>query len=78
MEKVEKRGRPLGSGNKNGVILGIRVSEEEAQIIKEGLAKLKIKYKTNKKAILYLFKEYDKIQIDDVFNEINDGKIKKK
>ena len=40
-EKTEKRGRPLGSGNKKDVILGIRVSKEEYNIIKEGLAKLK-------------------------------------
>ncbi|WP_462427768.1 hypothetical protein [Fusobacterium varium] len=64
MERIEKRGRPLGSGNKSRVVLGIRVSEEESQIIKEGLAKLKVKYKTNKKAILHLFEEYDKIQLE--------------
>ena len=50
-EKTEKRGRPLGSGNKKDVILGIRVSKEEYNIIKEGLAKLKGKYKTNKNII---------------------------
>lgn len=58
-EKMERRGRPLGSGNKNDVILGIRVSNEEFNIIKEGLTKLKNKCKTNKKIILYLFKKYN-------------------
>ena len=33
-EKTERRGRPLGSGNKKDVILGIRVSNEEFNIIK--------------------------------------------
>ena len=58
-EKTERRGRPLGSGNKKDVILGIRVNNEEFNIIKEGLTKLKNKYKTNKKIILYLFKKYN-------------------
>ena len=51
--------------------MGIRVSEEESQIIKEGLAKLKVKYKTNKKAILHLFEEYDKIQLEMIGRKIN-------
>lgn len=41
MEKVEKRGRPLGSGNKSEVILGIRVSEEEAQNNKRRTCQIK-------------------------------------
>ena len=71
MEKIGKKGRPLGSGNKSRVILGIRVSEEEFQIIKEGLVKLKVKYKTNKKAILHLFEEYEKIQLEMIDRKIN-------
>ena len=51
-----KKGRPLGSGNKKDVILGIRVSKEEYNIIKEGLAKLKGKYKTNKNILKSLMK----------------------
>ena len=27
--KIEKRGRPLGSGNRNKTILGVRVTDEE-------------------------------------------------
>ena len=57
--KIQKRGRPLGSGNKVKTILGIRVSCEEYDIIEKGLAKLKPKFKTNKKIIIYLFEKYN-------------------
>lgn len=82
-EKTEKRGRPLGSGNKKDVILGIRVSKEEYNIIKEGLAKLKGKYKTNKNIILYLFKKYNILEennkkSDKMFLKIIIEEMKKK
>ena len=63
--KIQKRGRPLGSGNKVKTILGIRVSCEEYDIIEKGLAKLKPKFKTNKKIITYLFEKYNKFHIGD-------------
>lgn len=58
MEKKNKRGRPLGSGDKSRVILGIRVNEIQYNMVNKGLLKLKEKCKTNKKTILYLFKNY--------------------
>ena len=59
-KKIERRGRPLGSGNKVRTILGMRVSYEEYNIVKEGLVKLKPKFKTNKKILIYLFEKYNK------------------
>ena len=53
-KKIERRGRPLGSGNKVRTILGMRVSYEEYNIVKEGLVKLKPKFKTNKKSYYIL------------------------
>ena len=43
--------RGKGKNRSDDVILGIRVSNEEFNIIKEGLTKLKNKCKTNKKII---------------------------
>lgn len=62
-EKIKKRGRPLGSGNRNKTILGIRVTNEEFEIIQKGLGKLKTEFKTNKEIIIYLFKKYDNFEI---------------
>lgn len=62
-EKIERRGRPLGSGNKVRTILGMRVSYEEYNIVKEGLVKLKPKFKTNKKILIYLFEKYNKFHM---------------
>lgn len=87
MEKKDKRGRPLGSGDKKHVILGIRATEEQYNIIKEGLLILREKYKTNKKAILYLFKNYtlvykeketDELIFKIIRNELNKKKYSEK
>lgn len=72
---IKKRGRPLGSGNKNKAILGIRVTENEFKIIKEGLAILKSEFKTNREIILYLFKKYNKFEIKNK-NEDNNLLLK--
>lgn len=58
--KIKKRGRPLGSGNRNKTVLGMRVTDEELEIIQEVVEKLKVKFKTNKRIILYLFEKYNK------------------
>ena len=65
MEKIERRGRPLGSGNKSRVVLGIRASEEELEVIKEVLRKMRVKYKTKREVILYLFKKYNRFRIEE-------------
>ncbi len=62
-KKIKKKGRPLGSGDRNKTILGMRVTDEELEIIQEVLEKLKVKFKTNKKIILYLFEKYNKLHI---------------
>ncbi len=61
--KIEKRGRPLGSGNRNKTILGVRVTDEEFELIKKGLRKLKTEFKTNKEIIIHLFKKYGNFEI---------------
>lgn len=69
-EKIKRRGRPLGSGNRNKTILGIRVTDGEFEIIEKGLRKLKTEFKTNREIIIYLFKKYDKFKIK---NETEDN-----
>ena len=70
-EKIEKRGRPLGSGNRNKTILGVRVTDEEFELIKKGLRKLKTEFKTNKEIIIYLFKKYDNLEVKDNVEDNN-------
>ncbi|CAK7030468.1 hypothetical protein [Fusobacterium varium] len=62
-EKIKKKGRPLGSGDRNKAILGMRVTDEELEVIQEVLEKLKVKFKTNKRIILYLFEKYNESYI---------------
>lgn len=64
-EKIKRRGRPLGSGNRNKTILGIRVTDEEFEIIQKGLRKLKTELKTNREIVIYLFKKYDDLEVKD-------------
>lgn len=64
-EKIKRRGRPLGSGNRNKTILGIRVTDEEFEIIQKGLRKLKTELKTNREIIIYLFKKYGNFEVKD-------------
>ena len=61
-EKIKRRGRPLGSGNRNKNILGVRVTDEEFEIIQKGLRKLKTEFKTNRETIIHLFKKYDNFE----------------
>ncbi|BBA53267.1 hypothetical protein FV113G1_P10680 (plasmid) [Fusobacterium varium] len=63
--KFKKRGRLLGSGKKKKIILGIRVTEEEFETIKEKLFILKTKFSTNKNIILYMFKKYAEFEIQN-------------
>ncbi|MEG9320786.1 hypothetical protein, partial [Fusobacterium varium] len=69
--KIEKRGRPLGSGNRNKTILGVRVTDEEFELIKKGLRKLKTEFKTNREIIIYLFKKYDNFEEKDNIEDNN-------
>ena len=64
-EKIKKKGRTLGSGNRNKTILGIRVTKEEFELIKEGLRKLKTEFNTNREIIIYLFKKYGNFEVKD-------------
>lgn len=70
-EKIKRRGRPLGSGNRNKTILGIRVTDEEFEIIQKGLRKLKTEFKTNREIIIYLFKKYDNLEVKDNVEDNN-------
>ena len=82
MEKKDKRGRPLGSGDKSHVILGIRVNEAQYNIVNKGLLKLKEKCKTKKKIILYLFKNYTlahkEREIDELILKVIEKELTKK
>ena len=69
--KIEKRGRPLGSGNRNKTILGIRVTDGEFEIIEKGLRKLKTEFKTNREIIIYLFKKYSNFEVKDNVEDDN-------
>lgn len=66
-----KKGRPLGSGSKNKTILGVRVTDKEFEIIQKGIKKLKTKFKTNREIIIYLFKKYNKFEINERIIEDN-------